>query len=90
MQLQDTSSASDQLDFTFVDNGEVVLDPGEMSCFSFNIVDDDLNENVEDIRVIFTQGNGTNATFVLEGVIRILDNDNSEFIITTASVFIWW
>ena len=78
MELEESSSASSEppdLDFTFVDSGEVMVDPGETSCFAFFIVDDDLDEDTEDIRVMFTQGNDTNATFALQGIIRILDND---------------
>ena len=81
MQIDSASSASAQdpgQDFTFSGQDEVTLDPNGTACFTFGIVDDMLDENSEDVLVIFTEGNDTNATFSLEASIRILDNDFSE------------
>lgn len=81
MEVLLTSSASSQapgVDFTVIDNSEVVVNPGQMACFRFNIADDDLDEGIEYVQLVFTQGNDANGTFSLPGTIRILDNDFSE------------
>ena len=82
MEVLDTSSASsEEGDFVVLGSEERLLRPGNVSCFSLRILDDDLNEHSEDIQLRFTQGEGddeSNAIFELDGLITILDNDFSE------------
>lgn len=83
MEVLSTSTASTlpltPPDFVFVDEGlELRVEPGGTSCFRLRIEEDDLDEDVEEILVLVTQGNDTNGTFALAGVIKIVDNDFSE------------
>ena len=78
MQLFNTSTASKLADFTFLNEEEIIISPGEIACFNVSIIDDGLDERVEDIDVLVTQGNNSNGSFSLLGKIRIYDNDQSE------------
>ena len=75
--LGNFSSASAD-DYEVLDSQEQEVEPGEVACFEVTIVDDDLDENSEQVVFVLTQGNGTNATFSLPGVITIIDDDFSE------------
>ncbi len=75
--LPDESSASISLDFLF-SSSEQEINPGEVKCFDVVILDDAVNEGTEEIRFLVTQGNDTNATFLLNGRIGIIDNDVSK------------
>ena len=83
MELLNTSTATtipaSPVDFILIDMGEgLAVDPGNMTCFQFMIVDDDLVEGLEEILFFVTPGRDCNATFSLGGVIKIVDNDVSE------------
>ena len=81
MEVLNTSTASEETenqDFEVVDVSQQEIGPGDTYCFDIRILDDTLNENSEVIRLLFRQGNGTNATFELIGEITIVDNDFSE------------
>ncbi len=89
MEILNTSTASAETgsqDFDVLNSGEQILDPGEISCFSIAIIDDSLNEHVEYIDLLVTQGNDTNATFILDGRITILDDDFSEKLYSNSSL----
>ena len=78
MLVMNTSTASEAGDFIVLNAEDQELDPGDTFCFDIGIIDDQVNENPEYIDIFIVQGNDTNATFTLDGRIRILDNDFSK------------
>ena len=81
--LTESSTASNsptRTDFTldFVEGEEMMLAAGETTCFGVMVLDDDLDESLESIKLLVSQGSNTSAVFSIETFILIADNDNSK------------
>ena len=81
MNSSTASLSSPEPDFAlnFVEGEEMLLEPGAVVCFGVTMMDDHLNEPLEDIKLIISQGSNTTAVFSIEAILLIFDNDFSEY-----------